>query len=177
MEEGNWIEMTGIPLIVVEGTAAEGGAADDAEGGGAETGRDANHEAEGLMGQGAEAAHDDRIECAVPAEGNPADDAEHAVGAEHVVLAVRTPPKPLLRTLKTSSTHRLRRRTKLQADQLWVAPMTWCTRPSLKLRCTSSALRHPKLTPKMQATQRLIPSRPPLPKLRSEGLRTRVQLN
>jgi hypothetical protein len=38
MEEGNLIEMTGIPLITAEGVAV-----DDAEGGGAKTGRGSNH--------------------------------------------------------------------------------------------------------------------------------------
>jgi hypothetical protein len=36
MEEGNWIAMTGVPLITAEGAAAKRGAAADAEGGGAD---------------------------------------------------------------------------------------------------------------------------------------------
>jgi hypothetical protein len=79
-------------LITAEGTAAEGVAADDAEGGGAETGRDADHEAECLTGQGIKAAHDNSVERTVPAEMNPAYNAEEASGAEHATLAVRTPP-------------------------------------------------------------------------------------
>jgi hypothetical protein len=71
MEEGNWIEMTGILLITAGGIAAEGVAADDAEGRGAETGRDSNHGAEGLTGQGAEAAHDDMMERTALQRGTP----------------------------------------------------------------------------------------------------------
>jgi hypothetical protein len=85
--------MTGISLITAEGTAAEGVAADDAEGGGAETGRDADHESECLTGQGIKAAHDNSVERTVPAEMNPAYNAEEASGAEHATLAVRTPPE------------------------------------------------------------------------------------
>jgi hypothetical protein len=38
----------------------------------------------------------------------------------------------------------------------------------------AASSQHVKLTPKVQATPRLSPRRPPLPKLRSEGSRTRV---
>jgi hypothetical protein len=125
MEEGNWIEMTGISLITAEGTAVEGVAADDVEGGGAETGRGADHGAKGLTGQGAEAAHDDKMERTAPTERDPAHEMEDASGDEHATLAVGTPPpKPLLQTLKTSSTHRLRRRPKLPAGQLGATPTT-----------------------------------------------------
>jgi hypothetical protein len=94
MQEGNWIKMTGMPLITAEGVAAEGGATDDAEGRGAETGRGADHETEGLTGQGAEAAHVDRMERAVSAKRNPMHEAEDASGAEHATLTVRTPQSP-----------------------------------------------------------------------------------
>jgi hypothetical protein len=53
MEEDNWIEMTGISLITVEGANAEGVAAADAEGRGAETGHSAEHGAEGAAKQDA----------------------------------------------------------------------------------------------------------------------------
>jgi hypothetical protein len=92
MEEGNWIEMTGISLITAEGTAVEGVAADDVEGGGAETGRGADHGAKGLTGQGAEAAHDDKMERTAPTERDPAHEMEDASGDEHATLAVGTPP-------------------------------------------------------------------------------------
>jgi creatinine amidohydrolase/Fe(II)-dependent formamide hydrolase-like protein len=93
MEEGNWIEMTGTPLIATEGTAAEGEVDANAEGGGAEMGHGADHETEGGTEQGAEAMHDDRAECTRPAEESPANDAERAVGAEHDALAARTSPE------------------------------------------------------------------------------------
>jgi hypothetical protein len=174
MEEGNWIEMTGILLITAGGTAAEGVAADDAEGRGAETGRDSNHGAEGLTGQGAEAAHDDMMERAAPTERYPAHETDDASGAQHATLAVDTPPKPLLWTLKMSFMHRLRRWSRLPTVQLEATPTTRRMLPSLKPRCSPSAPRHVKLTLKVQAMPRLSPRRPPLPKLRSEGSRTRV---
>jgi hypothetical protein len=88
MEEGNWIEMTRVPLITAEGVAA-----DDAEGGGAETGSGFDHGAEDLMGQGAEAVHDDAIEHAAPTERDPAHETEDASGAERATLTVNTPPE------------------------------------------------------------------------------------
>jgi hypothetical protein len=93
MEEGNWIEMTGIPLITDEGTVADGGADADAEGGCAETGHGADHEAEGGTEQGAETTHDDRAERTGPTEESPANDAKRAVGVEHAVLAACTSPE------------------------------------------------------------------------------------
>jgi hypothetical protein len=93
MEEGNWIDMTGISLITAEGTATEGGAATDTKGGDTETGRGADHEAEGLIGQGAEAAHDDRAKRTVPAVENAVNDAERAMVAEDVALMARTSPE------------------------------------------------------------------------------------
>jgi hypothetical protein len=88
MEEGNWIEMIGIPLIT-----AEGAAADDAEGRGAGTGRGSDHGAKGLTGQGAEVAHNDMMECAAPTERDPAQETEDAPGTERATLAVNTPPE------------------------------------------------------------------------------------
>jgi hypothetical protein len=93
MEEGNWIAMAGIPLISVEGTAAEGGAAADAEGGGTVVQHGDAHEAEGLATQGAEATHDDRAERIIPAAETPAHDVERAVAAEDATLAAHTSPE------------------------------------------------------------------------------------
>jgi hypothetical protein len=88
MEEGNRIEMTGIPLITTEGVAA-----DDTEGRGAETGRDSDHRAEGVKGQRVEAMHDDVMERAAPTE-DPNQEMEDASGAERATLAVNTPSPP-----------------------------------------------------------------------------------
>jgi hypothetical protein len=89
MEEGSWIEMTGVPLITTEGVAADG-----AEGGGAETGRDSDHGAEVLTRPGAEATHDDVMERAAPTERDPTHETEDASGAECATLAVNTPRSP-----------------------------------------------------------------------------------
>jgi hypothetical protein len=174
MEQGHWIEMTGVLLITAEGAATEGVATDDAEGRGAETGRSSDHRAEGLTEQGAEAVHDDIMGRATPTERDPAHEMVVSLAAEHAMLAVIIPLKPLLWTLKMSLTHWLRRRPRLPTGQVEAMLTTWRTRPSLKTRCSPSAPQHVKLTPKVQAMPRLSPHHPPLPKLRSEGSRTRV---
>jgi hypothetical protein len=89
MEEGNLIEMTGIPLITAEGVAV-----DDAEGGGAKTGRGSNHGAEGLTGQGAEAAHDDVMQRTAPTKKDPTQETEDASGAKRATPTVNTPRSP-----------------------------------------------------------------------------------
>jgi hypothetical protein len=78
--------MVGIPLIAAEGAAAEVGAAEDAEGGGVEAGH--NDDAE----QGTETTRDEGAERTIPAEENPASDAERGAMAEHVALAAGTSP-------------------------------------------------------------------------------------
>jgi hypothetical protein len=93
MEEGDLIDMTGIPIIAAEGTATEGGAAADAEDGGAQTGHGADHEAKGGTEQGTEVVHDDTAERTGPAEECPANDVKHAVVAECAALVTRTSPE------------------------------------------------------------------------------------
>jgi hypothetical protein len=95
MEEGNWIEMTGIPLIAAKGTIAEGGATTDAEGGGAETGHGAEHGAEGGLEQDAKTAHDERV--------------ERTVGLSMTLPRPALPPKPTPQSLKTLFAHQLRK--------------------------------------------------------------------
>jgi hypothetical protein len=93
MEEGDWIDMTGILLITAEGTVAEGGVAADAEDRSAKTGHGTDHEAKGAAEQDTEVAHDDRAEHTGLAEESPANNAKHAVVAERASLATRTSPE------------------------------------------------------------------------------------
>jgi hypothetical protein len=77
MEEGNSIDMAGIPLITAEGATVKDGAVEGAEGGGIEAGQDGDVE------QGAEAARDEGVERTVPTEENRASDVERVAVAEH----------------------------------------------------------------------------------------------
>jgi hypothetical protein len=93
MEEGNWIEMAGVTLITAKGTVAEGGAAEDTEGGCAEVGHNAEQGAEGDAEQDTETARDEGAGRTSSAEENPASDAKRVVVAEHAALAAGTSPE------------------------------------------------------------------------------------
>jgi hypothetical protein len=82
MEEGNWIDMTGIPLIATKGIIKEEGAG----GGGAEAGH--GDEAE----QGAKAEHDEGVEHTTPSEKNRASDVDHVAVTEHGVPTTDASP-------------------------------------------------------------------------------------
>jgi hypothetical protein len=82
--------MASIPLITAVGVVAEGGAAEDAEGGGAKAGHSVEQGAEGDAEQDAEGARGEGAERTGPAEENPASDMECVVVAEHAALAAST---------------------------------------------------------------------------------------
>jgi hypothetical protein len=163
--------MTGILLITIEGTVAEGGAAADAEDGGATTGHWADHEAEGGAEQGTEAAHDDRAERTGPAEESPANDADHTVVAECASLVTRTSPKATATNAEDAVRAPVEEVNEAARGPIGVTPTMWRMQPSLKPRSLSSALWHVKLTPRMRALPRLAPLRLLLLRLRS---RTRI---
>jgi hypothetical protein len=82
--------MTGVPLTAADGIAAEGGAAADAKGGGAEMQHDDAREAEVLARQTAEAAQGDGAEGTARTAETPSNDAERAVVAVDTAVAAPT---------------------------------------------------------------------------------------
>jgi hypothetical protein len=76
-----------------EGTAAEGGAAEDAEGGGAKAGHGIEQGVEGDAKQDTETARGEGAERTSPAEENLASDGERTMVAEHAALAASTSPE------------------------------------------------------------------------------------
>jgi hypothetical protein len=125
MEEGNWIDMTGIPLIATEGVAAEGIVREvGAEGGGTEAGH--GDEAE----QGTEAKRN---------EGVDASPLQRKIGQVMRWLSMLYPrptPPPVLmpRMLKVPLTCRSSKWRKLRAGPQGVMPMMRRTRLNLKQR-------------------------------------------
>jgi hypothetical protein len=90
-------------------TITEGGAAADADSGGAKMGHGAEHGAEGGAKQDAEAMHDERAERTGPAKKTPQMMWNAPWGLSMPLLRPTLPPKPLLQPLKTSFAHRLRK--------------------------------------------------------------------
>jgi hypothetical protein len=86
MEEGNWISMSGVPLITTEGATAERGAAADTDGGGADAQSDDACDTEGVARPDVEAIHDDRAE-------GPPDDAERTMATVCTIVAASTSPE------------------------------------------------------------------------------------
>jgi hypothetical protein len=85
--------MTRVPLIAAEGAVTEGGAAEDAEGEGAEAGHGVEQGVKGDAEQDVETARGKGTERTGPAEENPASDEERIVVAEHTALAAGTFPE------------------------------------------------------------------------------------